>query len=151
MYLTGSSIVEVAGFTGVVGGQPLDVEDSAALAVRFDNGTLGTVTSGYYLDKGYHSHIKIWGSKGWLQIERHGGSPLRWYSTGDSTGDAAPKVREYKPPEGPTGYSPFVASCVRASMGLQPPPLTADESLRALKTVFAGYRAAETGRSQRIV
>ncbi len=155
MYLTGSSIVEVAGVTGVVGGQPLDVEDSAALAVRFDNGTLGTVTSGYYLDKGYHSHIKIWGSKGWLQIERHGGSPLRWYSTadgaGDSTGDGAPKVREYKPPEGPTGYSPFVASCVRASMGLQPPPLTADESLRALKTVFASYRAAETGRSQRIV
>jgi len=28
--------------------------------------------------------------------------------------------------------------------------LTADESLQALKTVFAAYRAAETGRTQTI-
>mgnify|MGYP003341879855 CR=1 FL=1 len=36
------------------------------------NGTLGTLNSGYYLDKGYHSMIKIWGSSGWLEMRKHG-------------------------------------------------------------------------------
>ncbi len=146
MFMTGSRITEVAGFAGVVGGQPLDTEDSAALALKFDNGTFGTVTSGYYLDKGYHSHIKIWGSHGWLQIDKHGGVPLEWYSRKD----AAPAVRRFEPPDVPTGYSPFVRACVRASAGLEPPPLTADDSLYVLKVIFAGYKAAETGRTQKV-
>ena len=147
MFMTGSRITEVAGFAGVVGGQPLDTEDSAALALKFDNGTFGTVTSGYYLDKGYHSHIKIWGSHGWLQIDKHGGVPLEWYSRKD----AAPAVRRFQPPDVPTGYSPFVRACVRASAGIDKPPLTADDSLYVLQVVFAGYKAAETGRTQRVV
>ena len=149
MYLTDSKITGVAGFAGNVGGQPLDVEDSAALAIKFDNGTFGTVTSGFYLDKGYHSHLKIWGSDGWLEINRHGGvgpSPLRWYSSKDEK----PKITEYMPPDGPQGYSPFVAACVRAAIGKGPAPLTADDSLQALKTVYAAYRAAETGQTQKI-
>src|SRR5262245_2802333 len=52
MYLTGMRIVESAGFTSLVGGQPLQIEDSAAMAFRFENGSLGTITSGYYLDRG---------------------------------------------------------------------------------------------------
>ena len=144
MYLSGSRIVEVAGFVGNVGGQPIDVEDSAAVALRFDNGTFGTATSGYYLDKGYHSHIKIWGSKGWLQIDKHGGLPLQWYSQTDEE----PYIHRVENFEGPSGYTPFVDACVRASAGLQSPPLSVDDSLHALKTVFASYRAAETGRTQ---
>ena len=62
MYVTDSEITDVAAFTANVGGQPIDIEDSATAALRFNNGTLGTVTSGYYLDKGYHSNIKIWGA-----------------------------------------------------------------------------------------
>ncbi len=149
MYLTDSKITGVAGFAGNVGGQPLDVEDSAALAVKFDNGSFGTVTSGYYLDKGYHSHIKIWGADGWLEINRHGGAvpaPLRWYSSKDEK----PKITEYTPPDGPQGYSPFVAACVRAAIGKGPAPLTADDSLQVLKTIYGAYRAAETGQTQTI-
>ena len=146
MFLTGSRITEVAGFTGVVGGQPLDTEDSAAIALKFDNGTFGTMTSGYYLDKGYHSHIKIWGSHGWLRIDKHGGKPLEWYSRKD----AEPAVRSFEPPDAPTGYSPFVRACVRASAGLADPPLTGDDSLYVLKVIFSSYKAAETGRTQHI-
>jgi len=145
-YLTGSRIVEVAGFTGNVGGQPIDVEDTAVVALRFDNGSFGTATSGYYLDKGYHSHIKIWGAKGWLQIEKHGGLPLQWYSQTETE----PEIHRVESFEGPSGYTPFVEACARASAGIAPPPLSADESLLALKTVFATYRAAETGRTQSV-
>jgi hypothetical protein len=41
-------VTQVAGFAGVVGGQPLEVEDSSAMAIRFDNGCFGTMTSGYH-------------------------------------------------------------------------------------------------------
>jgi predicted dehydrogenase len=146
MFLTGSKIVEATGFTGIVGGQPLKAEDSAAMALRFDNGTFGTMTSGYYLDRGYHSHIKIWGSHGWVQLDPHGGEPLQWYSTKDSS----PQIKKYDGPANESSYTPFVQACVRASQGQAPPPLTPSESLHALQTVFACYRAAETGRSQRV-
>lgn len=146
MFLTGSRIVEVAGFAGNVGGQPIDVEDSAAVALRFDNGAFGTATSGYYLDKGYHSHIKIWGAEGWLQIEKHGGLPLQWYSRTEEE----PRVHRVENFDGPSGYTPFVEACVRASAGLAPPPLNATDSLHALRTVFASYRAAETGHTQAV-
>jgi predicted dehydrogenase len=141
MLLTGARIAQVSGFRGVVGGQPLDVEDSAALAFRFDNGTLGTMTSGYYLDQGYHSHIKIWGSRGWLQLEQYGGLPLTW----SSQDDPQPEVHRIERIEGPSGYTPFVSACVHAAAGMAEPPITSIESLRALEVVFAGYRAAETG------
>ena len=80
-YLTGLKVKQVTGFAGNVGGQPLDVEDAAVLALRFDNGALGTLTTGYYLDKGYHSHIKIWGESGWLNLAAVEGDKLELYTT----------------------------------------------------------------------
>jgi predicted dehydrogenase len=146
MFITGSQIIETAGFTGIVGGQPLKVEDSAAMALRFSNGSFGTITSGYYLDRGYHSHIKIWGSSGWLQLDLHGGDPLKWYSTRETPAE----VRMYDGPAEEASYTPLVKNCVRASLDLEPPPITGAECLHVLKTVFACYRAAETGRSQKV-
>jgi len=43
LLITGLKVKQAAGFAGVVGGQPIDVEDSAAVALRFDNGTFGTI------------------------------------------------------------------------------------------------------------
>ena len=147
MWMTNSKIVEVAGFTGIVGGQPLDVEDSAAMALHFDNGTFGSFTSGYYVDKGYHSHLKFWGSQGWVQMEPRGPVPLTWYST-KNTPD--PKPQAYDGPVEPTGYTPFVNAAVRASAGLQEPPITAEESHYVLQTLFACYKAAESRQTQRV-
>jgi predicted dehydrogenase len=146
MYVSGVKITEAAGFTGIVGGQPLKAEDSAAVALRFDNGSFGTLTGGYFLDRGYHSHLKIWGSRGWLQLDPHGGEPLVWYSTQDPT----PRIQRYEGPPDEASYTPLVQAAVRATQDLAPPPVTPAESLYALQTVFACYRAAETGRSQQV-
>lgn len=148
MHLTGSAIESVAGFTANVGGQPIDVEDSAAASLRFDNGMLGTLTSGYYLDRGYHSHIKIWGSKGWIHLEPMKDQPLCWYS---SVGSQAGKVQVWEGSKSPRGYTPFVQAAFNACTEMSDPPVSSAESLRALATVFAIYDAAESGRSVAIV
>ncbi len=147
MYITGSKIEQVAGFAGNVGGQPIDIEDSAAVSMRFDNGTFGTLTSGYYLDRGYHSHIKIWGSQGWLHLEPMKDVPLHWYST--RLGGKS-EIHKYDGPTEPKGYTPFVRAAVRACAGLQAPPVTGEESLHVLKTVFGFYEAVATGKTQTI-
>jgi predicted dehydrogenase len=147
LYISRLKVRDVAGFTAAVGGQPLDVEDSAAVALRFDNGSLGTLTSGYYLDRGYHSHLQLWGEHGWLRVAAFEEQPLEWYSTADG-GPA--EIRRFEYAEGGRGYTPFVRSCVRFAAGLEPPPITSDECLHELATLFACYRAAETGHSQHV-
>jgi predicted dehydrogenase len=151
MYLTGSRITAVTGFTGNVGGQPIDTEDSAAVTMRFDNGTFGSISSGYYLDQGYHSMLKFWGSDGWLEIRKHdvrpGSAPLEWHSNRE----VPAKTRRYEGPLEPTGYTPFVQHVVRVcSAGGGQPVLSTADGLHVLKTVFAAYRAAETGSAQQI-
>jgi len=148
VFVTGLPVRQVTGFTANVGGQPFDVEDSAVVAMQFENGSLGTLTSGYYLDKGYHSHLKVWGSQGWLQVHKHTEIPLEWYSTQDKN----PQVKRWKKTGPATGdvYPIFVRAVARACAGLEPFPLNGDESLAALKAIFACYRAAETGKTQRV-
>jgi UDP-N-acetyl-2-amino-2-deoxyglucuronate dehydrogenase len=147
LYISGLKVRDVAGFTAVVGGQPLDVEDSAAIAMRFNNGGLGTLTSGYYLDRGYHSHLQLWGEQGWLRVSAFEEQPLEWYSTVDGR---AAEIRRFEYAKGGRGYTPFVRSCVRFAAGLEPAPITSEECLHVIETLFACYRAAETGSAQRV-
>jgi predicted dehydrogenase len=147
MHITGESIAEVASFTTNIGGQPIDIEDSATAALRFEGGALGTMTSGYYLDKSYHSHIKLWGSDGWILIEPMKDQPLSWYTT---KGAMAGKVQIADAPKEPRGYTPFVSESIRACADMSDPPINNAHSLRALKTVFAIYSAAESGRTTKI-
>ena len=147
LFISGLAVSDVAGFTAVVGGQPIDVEDSAAIALRFDNGSLGTLTSGYYLDRGYHSHVQMWGEHGWLRLASIEEQPLEWYST--AAGQPA-QVQRFDYPKGGRGYTPFVQACVRFAAGLAPAPITSQECLHVLETIFACYQAAESGKSQRV-
>jgi predicted dehydrogenase len=147
LYVTGRTVKQAAGFMGVVGGQPIDVEDSAAVALRFDNDTFGTMTSGYYLDRGYHSHLQVWGEHGWLRLKLTEEEPLEWYST---RGTNAPKVQRFSYPKGLRSYTPFVRAAARAVAGLEPAPISPEESLHVLKAIFAYYKAAQTGVAQAV-
>ena len=146
-HLTGMKITEVAAMTQNVGGQPIDVEDSATVLMKFDNGSAGTMTSGYYLDKGYNMHIRIWGSCGWLQLGDLDTTPLVYYSTVDTKD---PKEQKFEYPSGQRGYTPFVQAAVRASAGLEDAPITGAEGLQVLRTIFGCYKAAETGCRQKL-
>lgn len=145
--LTASEITEVTGFIANVGGQPIDIEDSATATLRFDNGTLGTFTSGYYLKRGYHSGIKVWGSEGWLHLQQMLDQPLHWLS---NKGENAGKVQTWKGNKQPRGYTPFVRACVEAIANDTEPPISNADSLRAVQVVYAIYDAAEQRKTIRL-
>jgi predicted dehydrogenase len=146
-YITGLKVKQVAGFAGNIGGQPLDTEDTAVLALRYDGGATGTMTSGYYLDKGYHSHIQVWGADGWLRLPMVEELPLEWYSTKD---DKQAKVQRFEYAKGDRGYSPFIHECIRACISGEAPPITGEECLHVLQVVFALYEASRSGRVQQV-
>ena len=146
-FVTGTEITEVVGFIANVGGQPIDIEDSATATLRFNNGALGTMTSGYYLKRGYHSHIKIWGSEGWLHLQQMLDKPLHWVS---QKGEQAGKVQEWKGNRQPRGYTPYVRACVEACANDTDPPINNADSLRAIKVVYSIYEAAGKGKTIRI-
>lgn len=147
LHVTGLKVKQVTGFADNVGGQPIDIEDAAVLSMRFNNGAVGTMNSGYYLDKGYHSHVKIWGEHGWLRLATVEEQPLEWYSSKDAK-DAKVQLFEY--PKGERGYLRFTRSVVRAAADLEEAPITGDEALHVLKTIFGFYEASKTGRTQSI-
>lgn len=144
MHMTGSPISTVSGMTSNTGGQPINTEDSAVSTLRFESGFLGTMTSGYYLDRRYHSGIKAWGSKGWLHLQQMLDKPLHWYENG---GAHAGKVQEFTGSKSPRGYTPYVQAAVEACANGTEPPISVDDSLRALRTVFSIYKSAETGKA----
>ena len=143
MFLTGTAITQATGAIANIGGQPITAEDSAVAALRFSNGMVGTLNSGYYLDSGYHTQIRIWGAKGWLNLDSFGTQKMTWY---ENTGPKAKQLQTFESPIEPRGYSPFVAKVVSAIANDSAPPITTQESLNALRTVFGIYEAAETGK-----
>jgi predicted dehydrogenase len=147
LYIAGQKAQQVAGFAGLVGGQPVDIEDSAAMTLRLDNGSFGVMTAGYYLDKGYQSHIQVWGENGWLRLAAVEEEPLEWYS---SKGVKDAKVQRFEYAKGGRGFPAFIRAAVRASAGLEEPPITSDETLQVVKTVYAFYEAARSGRTQNV-
>jgi hypothetical protein len=48
------------------------------------------------------------------------------------------------------GFGAFIRSAVRASAGLKAPPITSEERLHVIQTVFGLYQAAQTGRAQSV-
>jgi predicted dehydrogenase len=140
-------IREINGFTQNVGGQPIRVEDSAVLSFRFASGATGTHNTGYYLDHGKQSEIRIWGSHGWLRLAHLEGQPLQWYSTKPG---APREIQTFKYTDTREMYHLFFQDAIDSIRGGTPPPITTSESLRALRVVFAAYKAVATGRTQQL-
>ena len=142
MHLTGTAITQTTGAIGNVGGQPINTEDSAVATLQFSNGTLGTLNSGYYRDTSYHTQIRIWGSKGWINLDSIGSPKMTWYET---EGPMAKQIQTFEESTDPRGYSPFVARAISAIAKETTPPISTQDSLNALRVVFGIYAAAESG------
>jgi predicted dehydrogenase len=145
-FVTRQQIRKVSGFSENVGGAAMEVEDAVALSLKLDSGAVGTLQCGYYLDQGYQNQVRIWGSQGWLRFDRVSATPLEWYSTAPGAPSGVQTFSYSVPAE--TGYRPWVQATLDAVRGLMPAPISGSEGLQLLKTVFACYKACDTGVSQ---
>jgi predicted dehydrogenase len=136
-FITNQKIVEVSAQIANVGGQPLKIEDSAAVSFRLDGGGVGTFQSAYYLDRGYHNGITVWGSEGWLRFDPSS-DRIDWYRKGGETkAETLSKIESY--PE-------LVRATAEAARGARAPVMTGAECLQALRVVFTAYESARTRR-----
>lgn len=143
-YITGRRITRVSAFCRNVGGTPSTVEDAAAVAIEFEGGALGTLNTGYYLDKGYCNEIRLWGSHGWLRFNPRVDPTLEWYSTHPQAPRGVHQFRGGKE----SVYDLMLGAAVDHLRGKADWFITTPESLEVLRVVFAAYHASETGRAQ---
>ena len=143
-HLTQDRIERVSAMARNVGGQPIDVEDSVGVTFQSRNGIVGTYHGGYYLDRGYHLGLTLWGSRGWLRFDEDN-SPMEWYSNHP---DAPKGVQSFSFSYEVGPYQRLVEAVLDAARGAGPPPATGEECLHVLKTIFSAYKAARTGQAQ---
>ncbi|MFN7919425.1 MAG: Gfo/Idh/MocA family oxidoreductase [Bryobacteraceae bacterium] len=142
--LVSDRIARVSAFCRNVGGQPIEVEDAAVMSMVFAGGMVGTLNTGYYLDKGYANLIHLWGERGWLRFDPRAENSLEWYSTHP---DAPKGVQKFR--TGPVDvYAAMLQAAADFARGAAPPFMTTAESLSVLRVIFRGYRSAETGMAQ---
>jgi predicted dehydrogenase len=65
-WATSAEVTQVTALTATLSGQPIDVEDMATLALRFDNGMLGSLHRGYVTDGLTDQTFALRGTLGWL-------------------------------------------------------------------------------------
>ena len=90
---------------------------------------------------------EIWGAHGWLKLATFEEEPVVWYS---SLEPGEPQVQKFEYPRGQRSYTPFVREAVRASAWLGEPPITGEEGLCVLRTIFALYQAQQSGQTQQV-
>jgi predicted dehydrogenase len=113
--VSGQNIQQVCGMARNVGGQPIEVEGAAVLALEFDNGMVGTLHSGYYLDKGFQNQCS------WLRFDVTAESLLEWYSSRPEAPKGVQTIRVTRPAN---PYAPFVQAAVNCARGTEAAPIT---------------------------
>jgi len=142
-YICGTTITEVSALAGNVGGVPVDVEDAAVVSFRALNGMYGTLTSAYYTEGPKQILTTIWGEKGWMWLRPRNENCLVWQTYQDEAQGHEPNETRY---EGKfNAYQALIEETIRAVAGDGPFPLTTQDSLQAIRTVFAAYDSAYTG------
>lgn len=160
-YLTGQEVVAVSALMGAVGGEAIDVEDVASLALRLQNGAIGSLHAGYLLPSGragyegtsYDQSILLWGREGTLRYGQEGEDHVVSLASATEEWRAASRqeLRFRLPPSpaygGAHGLAFFARflRLVRTSEGQN--QVTVWDALRVLEILDAAYESARTGRT----
>lgn len=147
---TASEVETVSALLEMSSGEPIDVEDNAALALRFANGMLATLTCAYLADRPHNdTYLALRGTRGWLGWDQSG--PVLEATSAHPAWAAAPKraFRFDADETGGYGGAAGVAALrafIAASRGEAPPVFTPDDALRVLEIIDAAHASARSGR-----
>ena len=149
-FLTGQEVKAVSAICRTVGGEAVDVEDVATVAMEFTGGAVGAIHAGYLRIDGSDAFIGLRGSRGevhWSPLDDKTGYDYRVYGAGDQTplwGHSAFTVPERE------GYGGWISQELlrqffRAMRGEREPEVTIDDAIAVLEIVEAAYASSERG------
>jgi predicted dehydrogenase len=150
---------EVTAFTATLAHERIEVEDTAAAAIRFKNGALGILAATTSIHPGYPKQIAIHGDQGSAVIEHE--DVLRWDFTpatphddevkrrfaakvGASGGAADPKAISHE------GHRRQLADFVDAIRHNRTTKVDGREGRRAVDLICAVYESQRTGRAVKL-
>ncbi|HEY3080910.1 MAG TPA: Gfo/Idh/MocA family oxidoreductase [Chloroflexota bacterium] len=155
-YLTGDEVASATGLLGTVGGEAIDVEDVASVALRLRGGALVTLHAGYLLTSGRPGYegadfdypIILRGTEGTLTHGRDGAEEIVTLQTGAAAWRAAPRqVFRYTLPPSPAYGGEHGRQFFDEFIGGAEPRASGLDALRVLEILDAVYRSAATERT----
>jgi predicted dehydrogenase len=159
-FVTGDEVSEVSALAGTLSGEPIDVEDVAAVAFRLSSGALGTLHAGYLIAQGragYEGATNdiafrlrgtlgradyLWAPEGEQQVVLHSSAP-GWETAARHTFGFTPVP---SPAYGGAPGASFVREFLEAADTAGPGPAPAIDALRVIEILDAIYASARQGR-----
>lgn len=149
-FTTDSEVTTVAALVGTNCDEPIDVEDTAALSLRYSNGMIASLHCAYAFDKGDDLFFTLRGTRGWVRWESNGPT-ITVRSTDPSWATAPNRTLTFAGDElggygGSVGIAVFRAFIAGFRDGT-PPPFTTTDILRVLEVIDAAHESSRTGRT----
>ena len=148
-FITGSEIASVTAIEANVGGQAIDVEDAAAVSLRFANGMIGSLHAGYYNSAGGETAVRLHGSRGWAKWDL--ADQACTISSDHPDWAAAPERHFHMPAAEYPGYGAdgraLVKAFAAAIRGEGESGYRVDDAIRALQIIEAAHESAASGRT----
>lgn len=140
-------VTEVAAVSDTLA-RDLECEDTAAIALRFENGALGTVRA-TTATKGGADRTKINGTEGTLVLDNRGDGIVEFeVGTGEESrysAETEPEAVDGDPHPCGSGHHGAVQDFVTALRENRDPEVSAAEARVAVDVILAAYESAETG------
>jgi UDP-N-acetyl-2-amino-2-deoxyglucuronate dehydrogenase len=161
-YFLGDRVVEVAALTGRQNPEPIEIEDTACLALRFAGGALGTLHSGYHLPgstpgysgAAYDTFIALRGTDGYARLPLSDGLSYTLFSQAPGWAGEARRERRFELPPSPAyGGEPgeqFLLDFLRAAREGRTPQNTIEDAVHVLEIVEGALKSSAEGRIVRI-
>ncbi|MBX3051352.1 MAG: Gfo/Idh/MocA family oxidoreductase [Caldilineaceae bacterium] len=148
-YITSSEVSKVSAIEANVSGQPIDVEDAAAVSLQFDNGMIGSLHTGYFTSGDGEISFGLRGSDGWVKWEEADKSVTIKSTHPDWA--SAPR-REFAVPTADVGgYGAEGMALIRqfaaAIRGEGSSGYTVEDAIRSLQIIEAAHESARTGQT----
>jgi predicted dehydrogenase len=146
-YMTGLEVVRVSAEIGTLVAS-VEVEDTAAAALRFNNGAIGSLIAGAHIPgaKG-DERLDLVGTQGQLKLpDPYGAEPLHVFLR-RAWGDVPANTWYIVPGAKAQVYAGAIEAFARAVQSGEPAPTNGRDARRVLKTVLALYQAAAEKRT----
>jgi len=148
-YITSSEVSKVSAIEANVSGQPIDVEDAAAVSLQFTNGMIGSLHTGYFTSGDGEISFGLRGSEGWAKWEEADKAVTIKSTHPDWAG--APKRTFQMPTAEVGGYGAEGLALIRqfaaAIRGEGSSGYTVEDAIRSLQIIEAAHESAATGQT----